>query len=79
MVRFLRCKPSVLSSLLSDAPQFPGHRPATAARNTPGNSDAAEEENEEGVDREEDENAGIVDERPGLAHSDVVLARCPGE
>ncbi|KAF9240171.1 hypothetical protein BU15DRAFT_87691 [Melanogaster broomeanus] len=64
-------------TLLSDAPQFPGHRPATAARNTPGNSDAAEEENEEGVDREEDENAGIVDERPGLAHSDVVLARCP--
>ncbi|KAF9218842.1 hypothetical protein BS17DRAFT_770426 [Gyrodon lividus] len=62
--------------LLSDAPQFPGCRPGTTARNTASNSEAAEEENEEEVDLEEDENAGIVDEWLRLAHSNVVLAHC---
>lgn len=75
----LRCQPCLLSSLLSDAPQNPACHPETTARNTASNSEAAEEENEEEADLEEDENAGIVDERPGLAHSDVVLARRPGE
>ncbi|KAF9238354.1 hypothetical protein BU15DRAFT_88408 [Melanogaster broomeanus] len=58
-----------------DAPQFPG--PVPAARNTAGNFEAVEEENEEGGNLEEDESAGIVDERPGLAHSNVVLACRP--
>ncbi|KAF8838495.1 hypothetical protein BDN67DRAFT_982459, partial [Paxillus ammoniavirescens] len=37
----------------------------------------AEQDNEERADLDEDENTGIVDEHPGLAHSDVMLACCP--
>ncbi|KIK82842.1 hypothetical protein PAXRUDRAFT_153431, partial [Paxillus rubicundulus Ve08.2h10] len=36
-----------------------------------------EQDNKERVDLDEDEDMGIIDEHPGLAHSDVMLARCP--
>ncbi|KAI5987021.1 hypothetical protein EDD15DRAFT_2372740 [Pisolithus albus] len=52
----------------SDSPQL---------QSTAGNTEVMEEENDKGLDLDEDENSGIVDERPGLAHSDVVLARHP--